>query len=115
MSDKKEAAEHATTVDLIRNDLSRVAERHKRVSFKPILALLTTRTGLFRFVDVFLPPCHSLWLDSDCTFVGFARRYLILGLFQASFLCTTENGSENAYFRIASPVTAQIPAAANTE
>ena len=30
MSDKKEAAEHATIVDLIRNDLSRVAE-HVRV------------------------------------------------------------------------------------
>ena len=30
MSDKKEAVEHATIVDLIRNDLSRVAE-HVRV------------------------------------------------------------------------------------
>lgn len=44
MSDKKEAAEHATIVDLIRNDLSRVAE-HVRVDKYRYIDVLHTNKG----------------------------------------------------------------------
>ena len=44
MSDKKEAAEHATIVDLIRNDLSRVAE-HVRVDKYRYINVLHTNKG----------------------------------------------------------------------
>lgn len=45
MSDKKEAAEHATIVDLIRNDLSRVAE-HVRVDKYRYIDVLHTNKGI---------------------------------------------------------------------
>ena len=44
MGDKKEAAEHATIVDLIRNDLSRVAE-HVRVDKYRYIDVLHTNKG----------------------------------------------------------------------
>ena len=44
MSDKKEAVEHATIVDLIRNDLSRVAE-HVRVDKYRYIDVLHTNKG----------------------------------------------------------------------
>ena len=46
MSDKKEAAEHATIVDLIRNDLSRVAEHVRWINTVILMCSIPIR-GIF--------------------------------------------------------------------
>jgi len=48
MSDKKEAAEHATIVDLIRNDLSRVAEHVKVDKYRYIDVLHTNKGNILQ-------------------------------------------------------------------
>ena len=48
MSDKKEAAEHATIVDLIRNDLSRVAEHVRGDKYRYIDVLHTNKGNILQ-------------------------------------------------------------------
>ena len=64
MEDPKELAEHVTIVDLIRNDLSRVAQRVKVNRFRYVDEIRTMQTNLLQVSSEIVGSLPSKWMEN---------------------------------------------------
>jgi len=118
MGDKKEAAEHATIVDLIRNDLSRVAE-HVRVDKYRYIDVLQKHIG--NILDAMLPAGSITGAPKDKTMEiiheaeGYDRGFYtgVMGIYNngelnsAVMIRFLENDGIGTYFKAGGGITSK--------